>query len=137
MITIKLKKILEYIRGNPSDLVVNVLACDIGVSKFKLQSRYCVHFLTRTFEKGMNSLSPSHLLNSTTAFLLTRRVLALNNPSRLICKKKVNLINLVLCRHLIQARKIINLNKLYPLSKENTTLSCCTFSLLTVTRIIK
>ena len=36
--------------------MVNVLDCNIIVSEFELQSRYFVHFRTRTFQKGMNPL---------------------------------------------------------------------------------
>ena len=38
-----------------SGITANVLDYDIVVSEFELQSRYCVHFLTNTLEKCMNS----------------------------------------------------------------------------------
>ena len=37
--------------------VANVLDCDIGVSKFKIQSRYTVDFLTNTLEKDIKSFN--------------------------------------------------------------------------------
>ena len=36
--------------------MVNVLDCDIVVSKFDPQSHYYTHFQTNTLEKGMNLL---------------------------------------------------------------------------------
>ena len=38
------------------DVMAHMLNCDIIVSRFELQSRYYVHFQTKTFEKDMNSL---------------------------------------------------------------------------------
>ena len=39
-------------------VVANELDCDIVVTKFELQSLYCVHFRTNTLGKGMNYLIP-------------------------------------------------------------------------------
>ena len=39
--------------------VTNVPDCDIVVSEFKLQLRFCVHSRTYTFDKGMNCLLPT------------------------------------------------------------------------------
>ena len=39
-------------------IVVNVLECDIIVSKFELQSCYYIHFWTNTLGKGMNTIYP-------------------------------------------------------------------------------
>ena len=45
-----------YIWGCPCGVIVKSLGCGIVVSEFELQSRYYVHFLTNTLEKGMNPL---------------------------------------------------------------------------------
>ena len=50
----------------PPDIVANLLDCDVIVSKYELPLCYYVHFRTNTFEKGMNPLTPSYSLNSTT-----------------------------------------------------------------------
>ena len=52
--------------GNLHDVVANVLACDIIVSKFKLQLHYYVHFWANTLGKLELSYFPSYGLNSTT-----------------------------------------------------------------------
>ena len=59
------------LRGNPCDLVANVLDCDIVISEFELQSCNNVHFWTNTLGKGMNSppYYPSNGLNSITTVL--------------------------------------------------------------------
>ena len=44
--------------GSLCGVMAKVLDCDIIVSGFELQSRYCVHFRTNTLEKGMNSHIP-------------------------------------------------------------------------------
>ena len=49
MITIKEKEL----RGD----VVNVVDCDILISEFKLQSRYCIHFQTRNLGNSMDLLT--------------------------------------------------------------------------------
>ena len=38
--------------------MVNMLDCNIIVSKFEVQSRNYIHFQTNTIRKGMNSLIP-------------------------------------------------------------------------------
>ena len=43
-------------RGCPLGVMVKTMDCGIVVSEFELQSRYCVHFRTNTFGKGMNPL---------------------------------------------------------------------------------
>ena len=43
---------LEY----PCGVMGNVLGFDIAVSKFELASRYCVHFWTNNFGKGIKLL---------------------------------------------------------------------------------
>ena len=46
--------VCKYIHGlNSCELVANVLDCDIGVSGFKLQSRYYVQFQTYILENGI------------------------------------------------------------------------------------
>ena len=63
------RSILYVLQWVPSDVVVNVLDCDIVVNEFKLHLHYYVYFWT--FGKGMNSLiSFSYGLNSTTIVLL-------------------------------------------------------------------
>ena len=44
--------------GNPIGGVANLLDCDIEVSEFELQSPNYIHFRTKIFGKGMNSLNP-------------------------------------------------------------------------------
>ena len=46
------------IRGNPLDVVANMLDCNILVSEFELLSRYYDYFRTDTLEKGMNPFIP-------------------------------------------------------------------------------
>ena len=41
--------------GCPDGVMVKALDCGIVVSKFELQSCYCVHFWSNTLRKGMNS----------------------------------------------------------------------------------
>ena len=43
-------------RGCPCGVIVKAMDCRIVVSEFELQSHYCAHFRSNTFEKGMNSL---------------------------------------------------------------------------------
>ena len=43
-------------RGNPYDVMVNVLDCDILVIVFELQSYNYIHFHTNTIGKDINSL---------------------------------------------------------------------------------
>ena len=52
-------------------VVANVLDCDIIVGEFDPQLRYCIHFRTNIFSKGMNPLFTFlyGLNNITTVFL--------------------------------------------------------------------
>ena len=52
--------------------MVNVLDCDIVVSEFELQLRYCVSFRTDTLRKGSNPFISTFIygLNSTTTVIL-------------------------------------------------------------------
>ena len=43
-------------RGCPRGVMVKAMDCEIVVSKFKLQSRYYIHFRTNTLGKSMNPL---------------------------------------------------------------------------------
>ena len=49
--------IIYIVGGGPRDVMVKVMDSGMVVSKFKLQSRYYVHFWTNTLRKGMNSLT--------------------------------------------------------------------------------
>ena len=50
---------------NLHGLIAKILDCSLKVSEFHFQSCHYVYFrTTNTFEKGMNSLSPSYVLNS-------------------------------------------------------------------------
>ena len=42
--------------GCPRSVLVKSLHCGYVLSEFELQSRYCVHFSTNIFGKGMNPL---------------------------------------------------------------------------------
>ena len=51
--------------------MVNMLDCDLEVSKFELQLHYHIHLRTNALAKGTEpSYLPSNELNSTTAVLL-------------------------------------------------------------------
>ena len=50
-----------YVWGGES-LVINMLDCNIQVSKLKLWVHYDVHFQTNILWKGMNLLIPHQLL---------------------------------------------------------------------------
>ena len=52
--------------------MANELDCNLEVTEFGIQSRYCVHFRTNSIEKGMNHQipNPSYELNSIIAILL-------------------------------------------------------------------
>ena len=66
--------------GMPRGVVVNVVYCDIAVSKFELQSRYSIYFRINTFEKGKSPLIlPSFGLNNTTTIFLP--MILFTNPS--------------------------------------------------------
>ena len=41
-----------FTRGCPRGVMVKAMDCGIVVSEFELQSRYCVHFRTKTLGKG-------------------------------------------------------------------------------------
>ena len=56
--------------GSLYDVVSYMLDYNIVVSQFELWSHYYVHFQTNTREKGMNPLTPSYVLNSTTTGLV-------------------------------------------------------------------
>ena len=64
--------ILTYSGENPSNIVANVLNCDIRVNEFELQLRYNFHFWINALEKGTNHLIPplSNGLHSITTVLL-------------------------------------------------------------------
>ena len=53
----------------PRCALAKVLECDIVVSKFKLPLVYYVHFRTNKLKKGMNPLSTSYWLKSTSTAL--------------------------------------------------------------------
>ena len=54
---------IKNVQGeSPRGVVVNVLDCDIVVSKFEIQSWYYVHFQTNAFGKGMNPLIRSAIV---------------------------------------------------------------------------
>ena len=42
----------------PRGVEANVLDRSLEVNEFELQSRYCSHFRTNTFEKGMKPIIP-------------------------------------------------------------------------------
>ena len=50
--------LFRFFRGSSHGDVVNVLDCDIVVSEFQIQSRFCVHFRTNALRKDMNSIIP-------------------------------------------------------------------------------
>ena len=54
-------------------IVANMLEYGSVESEFDLKLCYYVHFQTYTLGKGMNSLIPSDMLNSTTTILLSSR----------------------------------------------------------------
>ena len=43
--------------GSACGIVVNMLDCDIIVSKFELKLHYYIHFQPNTLKKGMNALT--------------------------------------------------------------------------------
>ena len=49
-------KNVQQARGCPRGIMVKAMDSGIVVSKFVLQSRYYIHFLANTLEKGMNPL---------------------------------------------------------------------------------
>ena len=50
-----LANVLDYIKwGQTLWHHRNMLDCDIVISKFELELRYCVHFQTNALVKGMN-----------------------------------------------------------------------------------
>ena len=65
--------------------MANMMNYDIFISKFKIQSRYYVHFRTNTLGKGMNSFIPHLSVNYYHNYTFTQIALALNSPGRLIC----------------------------------------------------
>ena len=69
---------------NPLSLMANVLDCSIVLNKFKLQSRYYIHFRT-TLEKGNGFFIPQLWVKQYLYCSSTKIPLALNNPLRLIC----------------------------------------------------
>ena len=81
------------IKGScPCDVMVNVLDCDIIVSKFNHQLRYYTHFRTNTLRKGTTLIYlSSYGLNSTTTVHSTRLSRSLirhetKQPNQTICK---------------------------------------------------
>ena len=60
----------SHITGTLRGVVVNVLNCNIVVSKFKLQSRYYIHFRSNIIGIGINSINPQNGLNNITVVLL-------------------------------------------------------------------
>ena len=46
-------------QGGARGVLADVWGCDIVVSKFELQSHYCVHFRTKTPGKGKNPPIPA------------------------------------------------------------------------------
>ena len=50
------------IGGNPDDMMVNVLDCDIVVSEFMHQSLYYIHFQIHTLRESMNPFIPPAML---------------------------------------------------------------------------
>ena len=59
-----------YQGGSSCSIRTHLLDCDIVVSEFKLQSRYCIHFRTNApWEKYEPTYPPSYELNSTTTIL--------------------------------------------------------------------
>ena len=61
-----------------------VLDCSIEVSKFDPKSRYYVHFQTKILGKGVNPHLSSVIRYINHYRSLTRMILALDNPGRLI-----------------------------------------------------
>ena len=53
-----LKTLLIFKRRYPRGVMVKAMGCGVGVSEFKLQSRYYIHFWTSTLKKGMSPLFP-------------------------------------------------------------------------------
>ena len=74
----------KYISGGcPRGVLVNVLNCDIVVSKFVLQLDYYFPFRSNTHERGMN---PIILIQLWVEYYYSPKiVLALNNLRKLIC----------------------------------------------------
>ena len=60
--------------GSPRGVMVKAMECGMVVSEFVLLSCYYVHFWANTLGKGMNPLSLSHGLNSTTTILLGEKL---------------------------------------------------------------
>ena len=52
----KFETIDKFLGESLYNIVTNVLDCNIMVSMFEFQSYYYIHFQTKTFGKGMNSL---------------------------------------------------------------------------------
>ena len=78
-------------RGGSHGGVVNVLECDIVVSKFKLQSRFFIPIRTNVFVKGMNSLFTFLPISYILPLLFFYGAFVLNNPrkfQRNQCKEK-------------------------------------------------
>ena len=66
-----LKKSIHIYVGESRSAVAYVLDCSLEVNEFKFQSRYYVHFQTKTFWKSINS--PIHLIygvNNVTAVII-------------------------------------------------------------------
>ena len=70
--------------GHPRSVMVKVLDSGIVVSKFELQSRYCVHFQTNTQGKGMDPLFSQLWVKYHHSCSSRRMYLALTNPRRLM-----------------------------------------------------
>ena len=66
------------IRGNPRCVVANMQCCDIVVSEFELQSRYCVYFPIYSLGKGRNSVI-FQMVKEYHCCVFTRMTLPLNN----------------------------------------------------------
>ena len=49
---------MTKLKGNPCDIVANVLDCEIAISGFEFWSRYNFHFRTNTLAKCTDLLIP-------------------------------------------------------------------------------
>ena len=61
----------DFREGSPYGIVVDMLDCDIVISKFEHQLCDCIHFWTNAIQKDMKSvILPIHESNSATTVLL-------------------------------------------------------------------
>ena len=76
----------QIAKESPCGEVINVLDCNILVSEFELQLRYCIDFRTNILKKGISSLIPHYARGYIDSLLFFLRMdLALNNPQKMIC----------------------------------------------------